>query len=49
LVLRFLPAIEHHLGEAGIGILRKIFGIILLAIAIKMFTLNIGALFLKSG
>jgi multiple antibiotic resistance protein len=44
LVLRFLSGIEHRLGEAGIGILRKIFGIILLAIAIKMFTQNIGAL-----
>jgi multiple antibiotic resistance protein len=45
LVLRFIHTIERRLGEGGINILRKIFGIILLAIAIKMFTQNIGTLF----
>jgi multiple antibiotic resistance protein len=29
------------IGENGIGIIRKIFGVILLAISIKLFTTNI--------
>jgi hypothetical protein len=49
LVLRFIHAIERRLGEGGINILRKIFGIILLAIAIKMFTQNIGTLLKPMG
>jgi multiple antibiotic resistance protein len=32
------------LGEGGIAILKKVFGIILLAIAIKLFTTNLQAL-----
>jgi multiple antibiotic resistance protein len=32
------------LGKNGIGIIRKVFGIILLAIAVKLFTTNIGQL-----
>lgn len=45
LVLRSTKAIEKILGEGGIAILKKVFGIILLAIAVKLFTSNIGGLF----
>jgi multiple antibiotic resistance protein len=34
--------IEKVLGSGGIAILRKVFGIILLAIAIKLFRTNVG-------
>ena len=44
-VLKLTKKIEHLLGEGGIAILKKVFGIILLAIAIKLFTTNIQALF----
>lgn len=44
-VLRLSKKIEHLLGEGGIAILKKVFGIILLAIAVKLFTTNIQALF----
>jgi multiple antibiotic resistance protein len=45
IVLRLSKKIEHLLGEGGIAILKKVFGIILLAIAVKLFTTNIQALF----
>lgn len=41
LVLRNLGFIEHLLGPAGINIVRKVFGIVLLAIAIKLFRNNV--------
>lgn len=41
-VLRSTKLFEKMLGKVGIIILRKIFGIILLAIAIKLFTTNSG-------
>lgn len=44
-VLKLTKKIEQLLGEGGIAILKKVFGIILLAIAIKLFTTNIQALF----
>jgi multiple antibiotic resistance protein len=37
LVLKFLTRIENFLGVGGIAILKKVFGIILLALAIKLF------------
>jgi len=43
-VLHFIPKIERILGEAGISILRRVFGIILLSIAIKLMSNNIGTL-----
>lgn len=43
-VLRSTSRIEKLIGEGGIYILRKFFGIILLAIAVKLFTFNIGSL-----
>jgi multiple antibiotic resistance protein len=42
LVLKNLIWIERLLGKAGISIVRKVFGIILLAIAVKLFRQNIG-------
>lgn len=40
LVLRVLQPLENLLGKAGISIIRKVFGIVLLAIAIKLFRTN---------
>lgn len=40
-VLKLTRKIEAFLGKGGIGILKKVFGIILLAIALKLFTSNI--------
>lgn len=42
LVLRNLYVVERFLGVAGISILRKVFGIVLLAISVKLFRTNIG-------
>ncbi len=42
IVLRNLYRLERFLGVAGISILRKVFGIVLLAIAVKLFRANIG-------
>jgi multiple antibiotic resistance protein len=44
LVLKSTTRIEKAIGEGGIYILRKFFGIILLAIAVKLFTTNISYL-----
>jgi multiple antibiotic resistance protein len=44
-VLRLTKKIEHFLGPGGIEILKKVFGIILLAIAVKLFAENARALF----
>ena len=44
LVLRSTSKIEKIFGEGGIYIMRKFFGIILLAISVKLFTENIGHL-----
>ena len=44
-VSRLTRKIERLLGPGGIGILKKVFGIILLAIAVKLFTSNIALLF----
>lgn len=45
IVLKTSSRIEKILGKAGINIVRKIFGIVLLAIAVKLFTSNIQTLF----
>lgn len=45
LVLKLTRKIERLLGPGGIAILKKVFGIILLAIAVKLFTSNVSALF----
>ena len=44
-VIRFIPKIENLLGDTGINILRKVFGVILLSIAIKLFSKNLVLLF----
>lgn len=44
-VLRSTDKIKNFIGEGGIYILRKFFGIILLAISVKLFTENISYLF----
>ena len=46
LVLKTSIRIERFLGPNGINIIRKVFGVILLAIAVKLFTHNIKALFI---
>jgi len=43
-VLKATNKIEHFLGKGTIYILRKFFGIILLAIAVKLFTSNLDPL-----
>jgi len=45
LVLKSSGKIERVLGKNGIGVIRKIFGVILLAIAVKLFASNIMGLF----
>ncbi|MAC92754.1 MAG: hypothetical protein CMC01_03490 [Flavobacteriaceae bacterium] len=44
IVLKSSKHIERFLGSSGINIIRKVFGIVLLAIAVKLFTSNIGQL-----
>ena len=44
LVLKSSKKIEGFLGKNGLSIIRKVFGVILLAIAVKLFTANINAL-----
>lgn len=44
IVLRLTKRLEILLGPGGIAILKKVFGIILLAIAVKLFTTNISAM-----
>jgi len=41
IVLKNLGRLERLLGEGGIAVLRKVFGIILLSIAVKLFTSNL--------
>ena len=45
LVLKFSGIIEKILGKAGIGVIRKVFGVILMATAVKLFASNIQGLF----
>lgn len=44
IVLKLTKRIEKLLGPGGLAILKKVFGIILLAIAVKLFTSNLSAL-----
>jgi multiple antibiotic resistance protein len=43
-VLKTSKTIEKAIGDNGINIIRKVFGVVLLAIAVKLFTGNIGML-----
>ncbi|GAB5564768.1 MAG: MarC family protein [Winogradskyella sp.] len=47
IVLKTSSKIERIIGPNGINIIRKVFGVILLAIAVKLFASNIKALFLN--
>jgi multiple antibiotic resistance protein len=44
LVLRYLNTVEKLLGIGGVYVLRKFFGVIVMAISVKLFTSNINAL-----
>lgn len=45
IVLKTSSKIERGIGENGIKIIRKVFGVILLAISVKLFTSNVQLLF----
>ncbi len=45
-VLKSSSKIEKMLGKSGLGIIRKVFGVILLAIAVKLFGANVKELFI---
>ncbi|WP_313384635.1 MarC family protein [Chishuiella sp.] len=45
LVLKFAGNLEKWMGPGVLSVLKKVFGVILLSIAIKLFTSNLGALF----
>ncbi len=45
-VLKSSSKIEKMIGKSGISVVRKVFGIVLLAIAVKLFASNIKGLFL---
>lgn len=45
-VLKSSAKIERMFGKSGINIIRKVFGIILMAIAVKLFAANVKGLFL---
>ena len=47
LVLKSSKRIERVLGPSGIGIIRKIFGVVLMAIAVKLFAGNVQQLFIQ--
>ncbi len=44
-VLKASPKIEKLLGTTGLGVVRKTFGVVLLAIAVKLFAANVKGLF----
>ena len=46
IVLKSSSKIEKMLGEYGLGVIRKTFGVVLLAIAVKLFAANVKGLFL---
>lgn len=45
IVIRMVERIERFLGKGGVYIIRKFFGVILIAIAVRLFTQNIRLLF----
>ena len=46
IVLKSSSKIEKMLGENGLGVIRETFGVVLLAIAVKLFAANVKGLFL---
>ena len=47
IVLKSSKRIERVLGPSGIGVIRKIFGVVLMAIAVKLFAGNVQQLFIQ--
>lgn len=47
LVLRYLDAVYRLVGAGGVYVMRKFFGVILMAIAVRLFTANIHTLLLS--
>ena len=45
-VLKSSARIERLLGANGLSVIRKVFGVVLLAIAVKLFAANVKQLFL---
>ena len=45
IILKSSSRIERLLGRSGINIIRKVFGVVLLAIAVKLFTTNVQQIF----
>jgi multiple antibiotic resistance protein len=45
IVLKSSAKIEKLLGKNGLGVIRKTFGVVLLAIAVKLFAANVKGLF----
>jgi len=45
IVLKSSAKIEKMLGQNGLGVIRKTFGVVLLAIAVKLFAANVKDLF----
>ncbi len=45
-VLKSSAKIEKLLGKDGLGVIRRVFGVVLLAIAVKLFASNVKALFI---
>ena len=45
IILKSSSKIERLLGRSGINIIRKVFGVVLLAIAVKLFTTNVQQIF----
>jgi len=43
-VLKLSSKIEKVLGDSGLGVIRKVFGVVLLAIAVKLFATNVKGL-----
>ena len=46
IVLKSSSSIEKIIGKNGLGIIRKVFGVVLLAIAVKLFAANVKDLFM---
>jgi multiple antibiotic resistance protein len=42
IVLRYLYLIQNRISESALMVMRKLFGVILLAISVGMITLNLG-------
>lgn len=49
IVLRLTPQVERLIGQGGIYVLKKFFGIILMAMAIKLFTNNVANIVTNGG